>query len=79
MCEDLLIQSANIAHAVAKYILPVPMFAPNIFLLDGRNHRNPTGIIREINFPLNSFQKQGFIDGETTGAFTNEICNTSLL
>jgi len=28
MCEDLLIQSANIAHAVAKYILPVPMFAP---------------------------------------------------
>jgi len=51
----------------------------NVFLLDGRNHRIPTGIIREINFRLNSFQKQGFIERETTGAFTNEICNTSLL
>ena len=50
----------------------------NIFPLESRNHRNPTVIIREINFRLNSFQKQDFIEGETTGAFTNEICNTSL-
>lgn len=47
-------------------------------LLHSRNHRNPTGIIREINFRLNSFQKQGFEGRENYWRFTNKICNTSL-